>query len=400
MAKVVGYQPVQGEQKPQNYPFVGANYKLHGEQPGFVYDPYRDQYYADRRTPEDKRREEIKKKIEDEQLNQLENPKGPPGMLETLGPVAGVGAAYFGGKALGEKLPGWLGSIGESTPATNPTGLLEAPNVVGANALPSGGVAPVLPGAEGAAAGAPSSLTGLLAPAAVAAIGAYTANKGLEGYEAGRGQGALGGLKAGWDAAGPLKYVPLLGQAPALAGMFGGLFDTKSTRTVARENTDELMNAAGDDAGAQAYVQGMREQYNSAPVDPSKPFAGKYGSWDEYQKAGLEAADLTGVYGNIKAATPQRWAALTQAQRQAVTQENINAGNYFSEKGDVLVKDEGAFNEILNRVAGATATPLAAPAAPTGMLAPGIPGPTSKDQLIPRSGRSPGIDKNGNRIAY
>ena len=178
------------------------------------------------------------------------------------------------------------------------------------------------------------------------------------------------------------------------------MFDSKSTRERAQEKTAELMSAAGDDTGAQSYVQGMREQYNSAPVDPSKPFAGKYGSWNEYEKAGLQADDLTGVYGNIKAATPQKWASLTQEQRQAVTQANIDAGNYYSSGGDVLVKDESVFADAMSKVTGAQ--PATAPgAAPTGMLAPGVPAPTSAAQLIPRSTtRSPGLDKNGNRIAY
>jgi hypothetical protein len=110
----------------------------------------------------------------------------------------------------------------------------------------------------------------------------------------------------------------------ALAGMTGGLslipgvgdsirgLIRKTTRQYAQEKTGELQEAAGDNQQALDYVNAMRAQYNSAPEDKSKQFAGKYGSWDEYQKAGLEASDLTGVYGNISTYSPEKWASLTQ----------------------------------------------------------------------------------------
>ena len=61
-------------------------------------------------------------------------------------------------------------------------------------------------------------------------------------------------------------------------------FMKPSTRDIAKGHTSDLLNVGTDDANYQNYVKGMREQYNSAPVDPSKPFAGKYNSWEEYQK--------------------------------------------------------------------------------------------------------------------
>ena len=65
-----------------------------------------------------------------------------------------------------------------------------------------------------------------------------------------------------------------------------------------------------------------------------------YATWEEYKGAGLDAADLTGVYGNIKTFGPE-WASLTQEQRQAVTQGIIDAGLYESNKGEVeIIKDE------------------------------------------------------------
>jgi hypothetical protein len=117
-----------------------------------------------------------------------------------------------------------------------------------------------------------------------------------------------------------------------------------------RMHTQDLMSKGTDDKAYQNYVAGMRAQYNAPPPDPSKPFAGgKYGSWDEYQKAGLEAGDLTGVYGNIKAYGPQ-WASLSEDQRKRITQANIDSGLYNSRKGEVELSDEAKAIENRDRI--------------------------------------------------
>jgi hypothetical protein len=113
----------------------------------------------------------------------------------------------------------------------------------------------------------------------------------------------------------------------------------QSTRGVQKDHTGQLLGLS-DDPAFQSYVQGMRAQNESGPPDPSKPFhGGQYGSWDEYQQAGLDANDLTGVYGNIKAYGPE-WTKLTEDQRRAVTQANIDSGLYTSKKGEVEITDE------------------------------------------------------------
>ena len=129
-----------------------------------------------------------------------------------------------------------------------------------------------------------------------------------------------------------------------------GVFDP-STRQVQQGHTSDLLKAS-DDAGYQSYVQGMRAQNEAAPPDPSKPFAGgQYGSFDEYKTAGLQANDLTGVYGNLKTFGPS-WAGLTQEQRQAVTQGVIDAGLYNSKKGEVEITDPIAAKKIYDQVVG------------------------------------------------
>jgi len=130
----------------------------------------------------------------------------------------------------------------------------------------------------------------------------------------------------------------------------------KTTRDVAKGHTKELLGQSKDQQ-YQNYVQGMRKQFDSAPVDPSKPFAGKYGSWDEYKKAGLEAGDLTGVYGNLKT-FGQDWTKLNFDQQKKVTQGLIDAGLYNSRKGEVEITDADKARAIYQSALGAPGSKL------------------------------------------
>lgn len=209
-----------------------------------------------------------------------------------------------------------------------------------------------------------------------------------------------------------------------LGGLVKGLFHHKTTREVAKEHTKDLLNKFPDDPTYQAYVRGMREQYNSAPPDPSKPFhGGQYATWDEYKKAGLDAGDLTGVKGNLDLGP--EYTNLNLDQQKAVTQAFINNNLYKSKKGEVEVTDKNKARQIFNDIAqGGFKIPQAAlpagqvntmpvgnpiplqvngptpTATPVGInlkSAPSMPAPI----MIPRSKtRSPGIDLNGNRINY
>jgi hypothetical protein len=239
---------------------------------------------------------------------------------------------------------------------------------------------------------------------------AYAALAGLDAVSGGKATEGIGKLMG---ASNKLTDKIDFGLGKSIRGK---LFH-QSTRGIAKENSAKLMQAS-DDPTYQNYVAGMREQYNSDPLDPTKPFAGKYASWDEYKKGGLEAADLTGVYGNIKAYGPA-WASLTQDQRQAVTQANIDSGIYNSKKGEVEITDEQKAKENFDNVmkgfkvgaqaaAQGAATPVApglpakpvmtpgvAPVVPTGnpLAAAAAQGARSKS-------RSPGIGLDGRRINY
>jgi len=128
-----------------------------------------------------------------------------------------------------------------------------------------------------------------------------------------------------------------------------GLGGHKSTRQEASDRTNELLKAS-DDPAYQAYVQGMRKQYESAPTGPAFN-GGQFNTFDEYKKAGLNAQDLSGVYGNLKLGAD--YVALPQELKNAFTQSQIDKGNYQSKKGDVLFIDEKtAQNDFSNFISG------------------------------------------------
>lgn len=187
----------------------------------------------------------------------------------------------------------------------------------------------------------------------------------------------------------------------------------KTTRQSSIENTQNLLESNKENKAYQDYVKAQREQFYAPPPDPSKPFyGGKYGSFDEYKKAGLVASDLTGVYGNIKTYGPE-WAGLTEEQRRAITQKNIESGLYTSKKGEVEITDEAkALQNKIDVMRGfgvAPATTPAAPGAATKAAQPANPvlavaaaqGSKVPPIVVPARSttRSPGIGINGMPIA-
>lgn len=210
-------------------------------------------------------------------------------------------------------------------------------------------------------------------PLAGAALGydLFKSNRGARNRFGGGLQGAASGAAMG------SYFGPIGIGIGALAGGLYGATQHESTRDRAKRVTKELEGKSKDPT-YQAYVRGMREQYNSGPKDPSKPFAGKYATWEDYLKGGLEAADLTGVEGNIKQ-YGEDWAKATQAQREAVTQKNIEKKIYDAKDGGVRITNEDlakqSWDEVMKN-----------------------PGANTASIMIPK--RSPGFDKNGKRINY
>ena len=324
-----------------NYAFVGPNYQKHGEVSSYDYNPYSDSYTPNKEAAQN--------------MGLLERDPKPPSLTQQVAPLAiGLSAAElakYTGQQAGPMIKDGIGGLLSSGAKTTATTLPEVA-VQSTPAIQSGSISSaytpylnaqpaaepgLMSGAGGLISASPLAAAGVVGGAALLAKGAkdlYKGNK-TKGWEGWGGRAQLGITTGG------------LSELARAAGIFG----QKSTRDYAKDITKGLLAESPDNANWQQYVSGMRDQYDSAPTDPSKPFAGKYSSFDEYQKAGLESSDLTGVAGNLQAYGPQ-WADLTQEQRQSVTQKNIDAGNYYSEKGDVLIKDtakaQKALDEVLN----------------------------------------------------
>lgn len=132
----------------------------------------------------------------------------------------------------------------------------------------------------------------------------------------------------------------------------------QSTKGVQQMHTGQLMQQS-DDPTWQNYVAGMRLQKKEGPQDKNKAFAGKYKTFDEYKKAGLQADDLTGVYGNLDAFKPDyaekagvpNWANLNFNQQKAVTQRLIDENMYSSKKGEVVIADKEKARKIYEEMA-------------------------------------------------
>lgn len=338
------YTPAPGVQMPQNYNVpVGPNYRKYGEQPGYIYFPQTDQYYIDPKSVE----EQYKKQ------GLIKEPPKEPGLSETLLPIGAAAGTLALASEGGKQLPGLLGGLFESgggevakTAAQEAvSGGIATPNILGASRV---GEAAASAGSSGGAfslGGIGSAGNAILPAAGLIGIGDVFLNKrtGARGI----GQGAASGAAMG-------SYFGLPGAAigAGIGGLLGfgnSVFNKPSTRDIQRKHTKGLLGTAPDDAQWQGYVQAMRAQNESAPPDPSKPFAGKYATWDDYVRGGLEAGDLTGVYGNLQTFGPD-WANLSQDQRQKVTQGIIDAGLYNSKKGEVEISDPVRAKQIYDQI--------------------------------------------------
>lgn len=201
-----------GPKNPGKYPApVGQNYNRYGEQPGYIYNPYTDKYLPD-------------PKVQGEYLQSqgLGEPK-PPGLGETILPIAATAGALYGAQAAAPQLVGsWgkgegllggikntLGFGGEAAASSAPNvlspgiaeGLASSANDVAAwNAAATGDAAALdslalQSGASSGATGATSAAEGLSGAGAPpglgmqalgyggAALGAYNAFEGIKGKD-------------------------------------------------------------------------------------------------------------------------------------------------------------------------------------------------------------------------
>lgn len=231
--------------------------------------------------------------------------------LESLG-ATGAGASVLpSGTSAGAGLAG---------SAVTDSGLAGL-NALGASGSGSGIAAAAAPEATGLA--LPSASMATAGPIAAALGGTYLGGKA--------GLDMIQGKKPG------LPGRVILGMATGgLSEVGNALLGRETTRDYAKKNTKSLLGASKD-ANYQNYISGMREQFNSAPTGPAFN-GGQFENFEQYKKAGLNAQDLSGVYGNLKLG--EQYTALPQEMKNAYTQSQIDKGNYKSKKGEVQFVDE------------------------------------------------------------
>lgn len=291
-------------------------------------------------------------------------PPAAPGVGSQVASLAVSKGAQYGVKKGIEALTGSAEPAAQAATEAAPTAVGSAANggtmmsdgsIVGGDGgtFSLGNVA----GAIAAAKGTYDSINGLQHGGEGLRSGLTTAGAGvgqLIGGPLGAGAGAILGNVAGYGLQGNgwknklalTAVMPPLGIAKMLG--FNPIHQT--TRQRAQEHTADLMDQFKDDKKYQSYIEETRRGYNDAPVDPAHPFAGKYGTWDEYKSAGLNAKDLAGVYGNLKT-FGQDWTNIDQGQREKVTQGLIDAGLYNSKKGEVEITDADKAKQIYSDLA-------------------------------------------------
>lgn len=304
----------------------------------FVYDPFLSQQKGkpvlwQNPKPQQDERAKAEKAAKDaaSPLNQL---------LPVAGSTAGVIGAKYAVDALGPASAAEKLAEAELAKQT----ALQAPEIVSATTAGTeaagAGVGAEAAGAGAGTAGAGSGFIGY-GPLAGIAAGTYLAGKAaydqLMDKQDNSAQGKFGRGQLAWSTGGLSE----------VARAFGLNLGHKSTKQVQQEHTKQLADTAPEDTAWLNYLGGMRNQ----EVNKETPFAGKYKTFDEYKEAGLQADDLTGVYGNLKTFGPE-WAKLNFNQQKQVTQGLIDAGLYNSKKGEVVITDEDKAHEIKNQVLG------------------------------------------------
>ncbi len=393
-----------------------------------MYDPFLNHLFIDAR--EKKKQADQAAKDQQGQIDAQKAANSPGRQLTNLGAVAGITAGIPA--ALSHAWPVETTADKLLAAQLAKTGGALAPNVGNATqgALFTGGIPDASIGAPGSLGSAVSAtspdaamLLGDSAAAAPAEEGVIGSVLPASANISGLGFGPLAAIAGATYLGGQAGYDMLKGKKPGLPGRVilgmatGGLSEVanhflgqhKTTRQTQQENTQNLLSQS-DDPAWQGYVSAMRGQNETGPSDASMPYGdskgNKYANFQDYKNSatGLDAANLTGVVGNLQLYGPA-WAKLTEAQRQAVVQKNIESNIYDSKKGEVVITDptigKQNFDSVVGQqpVLGMAQAPGIVPVANVSAAAQGAAPP--KIVNPPRSMTiSPGLNLKGQRIAY
>lgn len=368
-----GYIPEKpGPQMPQKYPQVGPAYRQWGEIDGWLYDPWSDRY-----RPNPNAQKEV---LEAQGIKEPE----PPGLMETLGPVATVSGVTA---AVPEIVKGVAGSWG-AAPAAGATpaaavgsgaltgNTLAAPSVISAKAVPAGTTA-TAPASGGLLAAAP------YAGAAGAGLGAYGVYNATQMND--RKKAAIsGGLSGAGMGAGLAMAAPLIGLGPlgwgalglmalgggALGGGLGAGLAHKSTKERERER---WAKATKGNASAQAFYDQLKQNeksqanYNGKVNQSYAPDAVGVqddGNWVNNKFAGsrnesdLRPEDIWGsqdFFMNV----PDWLTGYSEDQRRRGAQALLDQGLIREKKGGIYFTDDKKATEVLKNTMSGSSIPKA-----------------------------------------
>lgn len=381
------------------------------------------QYQPWNQTPDGQRfiqQQQLMALMQSMQGQQQQQPKGSP--AQGLGSL--IGSGYLGGQAgAASTQPDKLSTGSQLIRSLFGSGGGQSGGSATQAAIPEAfsGSAPFTPYSpvmtEAAAPEAASSLSAVAAPAALALIAAYTGKKGLEGFDAGRGKGAVGGFKAGLKSAGPLKFVPVLGQAPAIGGALGGIFGHKSTKEVQAERWKGLASEAGSPT-TKAYAENYQNYLGS---DQAKQDAAAAKTRDRTANP-WTPEEVWGGAGMFQTFKDDWLGKYSENQRREISKRLLAENLIKSDHGDQLITNQDRARQIAGEVfGGATNSPQMPPLNPATMdkggninnwgapgdsldpngKLPSVVNTLMRPPLSNRSStRSPGIDNNGKRIVY
>lgn len=412
-----------GPQNPGKYQSTGPNYAKWGEQPGYVYLPQTDQYYI---NPKD-----VQQTLEDQ--GAVDKTKQPPGLAETVGATAATVGAIYGGKQLAERGGEALGGLFGAGADKPVAGLAIGPGT-------KAGIGPVASGEQYGLALQSNPIEGQGMIGAGAEGGAGVGGGGAGGEFVGPVQPAQ---SAGtpWAAFGQPSYAGYAGAAyegyKGAKELYSGRDNDKFSRLgmASGRAIGDIWTAGGVsalDAVMRKRFPGLMAQHDkwAAKLDPVNIIANRFLNTDEWKTEGnrLNAAAKKGAYvpqdlidfanslkqgrskkelvaraaannGNTKFAESRNEADLTPIDILGYATFVEHDPNWFNrpeqERMDYAAKvlEAGAVREHHGTidVDWNKAPPL-----------PGTsPGQSTTQQSQSRSQtRSPGIDKNGNRIDY
>lgn len=318
-------QRAPGPKTPERYETTGPNYDKWGEQPGYTYDPTTDRYKANQAP--------------------AGQPQRPQGKTNAAG-LLKLGKHALDASGVTEaatSIPAGFTVAADGMTLVNPvTGAVQVGTAEGGGALMSDGtiVGAASEGGMFSLSGIGSAGNGIL-PAAGAVAAYDLINRDFKKNGAGWARGGLQGAASG-AAMGSFFGPP----AALVGGIGGGLlglakvgFGHKSTKDYQNERWGAL------DPVSQSFRQANHPENDDHIWDSGK-YAGQEWSWDKaLDLAKEDPSQFAWVLGNFEAGGAE-WEQIPADKRDNIIRRNIEEGNYYSNKGDIILHDKDRFRQI------------------------------------------------------